>query len=144
MPGNKHPTPTPAPQVTKNPAVWVMRVLTNAGVQAFPADAGDDPPIPHVVFTQTSEAAALLDEAPFPLLTTFEFELYADSYGAVHDLADKLRGVLHGYEIVEENTHIEAVIFQSEADSPPAYDPGRDRPVYVMTQSFLFHWTPTI
>ena len=70
---------------------------------------------------------------------TVEFYLYAESYSAVRNLADKCRARLDGYGGTFHNTHVEQASLEDESDDLVTLE-GAETSLYSVLQTYDIRW----
>jgi hypothetical protein len=70
-------------------------------------------------------------------------DIYAETYEAVRDLADKCRKVLDGYGGTVNNVEVKNVSLQNEADGFVQLAGGDLPPVYSVSQTYAILWQET-
>jgi len=74
---------------------------------------------------------------------TLAIDLYAETYGAVRELADACRECLDGFGgQVGNSTYVRLVSLQNESDGFVQLAGGDLPPVYSVTQSYTILWGP--
>jgi len=73
---------------------------------------------------------------------TVEFYLYAESYSAVRDLADKCRACLDGYGGTFDNTQVKQASLEDESDDLVALE-GAETSMYSVLQTYDIRWQET-
>jgi hypothetical protein len=70
---------------------------------------------------------------------TMELYLYAETYEAARDLADRCRSVLDGYGGSLDNTEVKQTSLEDEADDLAEIE-GAESPLYLVRQTYDIWW----
>lgn len=125
-----------------SPEAWLRNAIEDAaGCPAYPLQAPEAVAPPYVLYTRagTARERDLNGTAGAPV-GTFEVEIYADGYTDAKALADLVRVAAQDFSGNADGATIDDVELAEEADGEPVYFDGRDRPTYVISQTYLIRW----
>ena len=71
----------------------------------------------------------------------FEIEIYADGYIAVKELAEAIRIACDTFKGQAGALTIDDVQLTDERDGEPVFLEGRDKPTYMVAQTYSIRWT---
>jgi hypothetical protein len=125
-----------------SPEAWLRSAIEDAAdCAAYPLQAPETVAPPYVLYSRSSTARErdLNGSAGAPV-GTFAVEIYADGYTDAKALADLVRGAVNDFSGIAEGSTIDDVELTEEADGDPVYFDGRDKPTYVISQTYLIRW----
>lgn len=127
------------------PEQWLKAAIEAAGsVQAWPMEAPEGAALPYVVYGRTSTTRALFTNGTMTVSVrpsaVFQVLLFASTYSAVKTLADQVRVALHNFNGAAHGVTIRECMIQEEADAPPDYLEGQDKPTYSVDQTYQIRW----
>lgn len=125
-----------------SPEAWLRSAIEEAaGCPAYPLQAPETLAPPFVLYsrTETQRERGLGGSLGSPR-GAFAVEVYADGYADGKGLADLVREAVNNFSGTEAGATIEAVELTDEADADPVFFDGRERPTYVIAQTYLITW----
>ena len=125
-----------------SPEAWLRSAIEEAaGCPAYPLQAPETLAPPFVLYSRTAtERERDLEGSVGAPRGTFAVEVYADGYADGKALADLVRGAVNNFSGTEDGATIEDVELNEEADSDPVFFDGRERPTYVISQTYTITW----
>lgn len=127
------------------PEQWLKAAIEAASsVQAWPMEAPEGASLPYVVYGRTSTTREQIMAGPVAVAVRpsaqFQVLVFAPSYSAVKTLADQVRLALHNFNGTAHGVTIRECLIQEEADGPPDYLEGQDKPTYQVDQTYQIRW----
>ena len=118
-------------------------VAAIVGTRIYPVIAPATADIPFITWRRSGVQRQHTLSGPLGMPTVIlSVDLYAGTYEAVRDLADKVRLVLDGYGTAEtESIVIENVSLDNEVDGFVQLAGGEMPPVYSVTQTYSILWS---
>ena len=114
------------------------------GNRVFPVLAPATAALPFATYRRSGVIRSQSLSGPVGVPTVqMTLDLYAETYEAVRDLADKCRLVLDGYGATLNNVEVKNVSLQNEADGFVQLAGGDLPPVYSVSQTFAILWQET-
>jgi hypothetical protein len=125
-----------------SPEAWLRVAIEEAAdCPAYPLVAPETLAPPYVVFSRTGTARERnLDGSVGAPVGTFAVEVYADGYADCKALADLVRSAVNDFSGEAEGSTIDDVELTEEADGDPVLFDGRERPTYVVSQTYVIRW----
>lgn len=125
-----------------SPEAWIKAAIeTASGATAWPLVVPESLAPPFVIYQRDSTERPVQTQGPTGYADgQYSVELYADTYAAVHALADAVRAALHNFRGTASGATIDIVHLTQERDGVPVFLDGRDVPTYLVEQSFFIRW----
>lgn len=128
-------------------AVLRGQLVANSSVSAlvagrvYPLLAPDDAPLPFITWRRSGITRQHSLSGPMGTPTvSVEFQLYAETYNAARDLADKVRLVLDGYGGTVDTVEVKHVSLDQEYDGFVQLAGSQVPPVYTVVQVYNAIW----
>ena len=124
-------------QLENDPAVVAL-----IGDRVYPVIAPASAALPFVTWRRQGVTREMTLAGPLGMPTvSLAVDMYAESYAAVRDMADRVRAVLDGFRGgVGNYMHVSIVSIQSESDGFVQLAGGDLPPVYSVTQTYNVLW----
>lgn len=130
--------------VARSALVADAAVSAILGNRVFPVLAPATAALPFATYRRSGVIRSQSLSGPVGVPTVqMTLDLYAETYEAVRDLADKCRLVLDGYGATLNNVEVKNVSLQNEADGFVQLAGGDLPPVYSVSQTFAILWQET-
>jgi hypothetical protein len=130
--------------VARSALVADAAVAAVIGTRVFPVLAPATAPLPFATYRRSGVIRAHTLSGPMGSPTVnMALDIYAETYEAVRDLADKCRKVLDGYGGTMNNVEVKNVSLQNEADGFVQLAGGDLPPVYSVSQTYAILWQET-
>lgn len=134
----------------KSPEQLVMDQLENSphvadllGDRIYPVIAPASASLPFAAWRRVGVQREMTLSGPTGMPTvTLSLDIYAETYTAVRDIADRCREVLHGFTGgVGNYIHVALVSCLNESDGFVQLAGGELPPVYSVTQTYTILWS---
>lgn len=125
-----------------SPEAWLRVAIEEAAdCPAYPLVAPETLAPPYVIFSRagTTRERNLGGSFPTPV-GQFSVDVYADGYADSKALADLIRSAVNDFSGEAEGATIQSVELAEELDGDPVFFDGRERPTYVVSQTYLIRW----
>jgi hypothetical protein len=130
--------------VARSALVADAAVAAVIGTRVFPVLAPATAALPFATYRRSGVIRAHTLSGPMGVPTVnMTLDIYAETYEAVRDLADKCRKVLDGYGGTMNNVEVKNVSLQNEADGFVQLAGGDLPPVYSVSQTYAILWQET-
>jgi hypothetical protein len=130
--------------VARSALVANTAVAAVIGTRVFPVLAPATAALPFATYRRSGVIRAHTLSGPMGSPTVnMALDIYAETYEAVRDLADKCRKVLDGYGGTMNNVEVKNVSLQNEADGFVQLAGGDLPPVYSVSQTYAILWQET-
>lgn len=127
--------------VLRNALVANAQVATVMGTRVFPVLAPSTAALPFATYRRAGVLRQHSLSGPIGVpQVSMALDIYAETYEAVRDLADKCRAVLDGYGATLNNTEVKHVSLDNEVDGFVQLSGGELPPVYSVTQTYSILW----
>jgi hypothetical protein len=127
--------------VARSALVADTAVAALLGSRVFPVLAPASAAQPFATYRRSGVLRQQTLSGPMGMPTVnMALDLYAETYEAVRDLADKCRKVLDGYGATLNNVEVKHVSLQNEADGFVQLAGGELPPVYSVSQTYAILW----
>jgi len=113
-----------------------------AQIDTWPLFAPEGVQPPYAIYRRgsTSRDKYLGGQAGQPL-AEFEIEIYADTYHQVKTLAEAVRVATDTFKGQVGALTLDDVQLTDERDGDPVFLEGRDKPTYMVSQTYSIRWT---
>jgi hypothetical protein len=124
------------------PEYWLHQAVEqSAAITAWPNTAGSAERPPYAVYRRTTTERTRVTTGPTCTATAaFEVEVYADTYTETKRLAEQLRLGIDGTAGTFKTPAGEVILLDvaivDEADGEPVFYDGREKPTYLVIQSY--------
>lgn len=127
------------------PEQWLKAAAEAAsGCLAWPMEAPEGAALPYLVYGRTSTTREQIMAGPTPVAirpsAQFQVLIFASTYTAAKTLADSVRAALHNFNGTAHGITIRECLIQEEADAPPDYLEGQDKPTFAVEQTYQIRW----
>jgi hypothetical protein len=127
------------------PEQWLKAAAEAAGgCLAWPMEAPEGAALPYVVYGRTSTTREQIMAGPTPVAVRpsaqFQVLVYAPTYFGAKTLAEAVRLALHNFNGTAHGVTIRECLIQEEADAPPDYLEGQDKPTFAVEQTYQIRW----
>jgi hypothetical protein len=123
------------------PEKWLKSALEASEVDAFPLVVPEGTEPPFIVYSRTGTARERdLDGTVGSPVGTFQVEIYADGYLESKEIADLVRAQANNFSGSADGVTIQWSHLAEESDGDPVFLDGRDRPTYLVQQTFEITW----
>lgn len=130
--------------VARSALVADAAVAAVIGTRVFPVLAPATAALPFATYRRSGVIRSHTLSGPMGVPTVnMTLDIYAETYEAVRDLADKCRKVLDGYGGTVNNVEVKNVSLQNEADGFVQLAGGDLPPVYSVSQTYAILWQET-
>lgn len=125
-----------------SPEAWLRVAIEEAAdCPAYPLVAPETLAPPYVVFSRAATARERRLGGSFGVPAgTFSVDIYSDGYADCKALADLVRSAVNDFSGTAEGSTIDDVELTEEADGDPVLFDGRERPTYVVSQTYVIRW----
>jgi hypothetical protein len=132
-------------QVCRSALIADADVAAMVGTRVYPVIAPATADLPFVTWRRSGVQRQHTLAGPMGMPTVIlTVDIYATTYEAVRDLADKCRRVLDGYGTAEtDSVVVKNVSLDNEADGFVQLAGGEMPPVYSVTQTYSVMWSET-
>lgn len=130
--------------VLRGQLVGSTAVSAIVGTRVYPLLAPEDAPLPFITWRRSGIARQHSLAGPMGTPTvSVEFQMYAATYNAARDLADKARQVLDGYGGTVDTVEVKHVSLDQEYDGFVQLAGSEVPPIYTVVQVYNAIWQET-
>ena len=130
--------------VLRNALVTTSAVSTLVSSRVYPLLAPQTAPLPFITYRRAGIRRAQTLSGPMGVpQVTVEVDVYAATYEAARDVADRCRVVLDGYGGTFDNTEVKQVSLENEQDDFVQLAGADLPPVYSVKQTYDVWWQET-
>lgn len=123
------------------PEAWLKDAIEAADVDAFPLTVPEGTLPPFVVYSRTGTVRERdLEGSVGSPVGTFSVEIYADGYLDGKQLADAVRAQVNNFSGSAGDVTIQWSNLAEEADGDPVFLDGREKPTYLVQQTYEITW----